>query len=89
MEIKIKWMIRKHMTNENTYRHDILIMLCQFTIQILLIGFHLYTINELEIKETTKTTFYASFYDIYLKFDNNDDLPTRPYDKRTTSILPL
>ena len=37
---------------------------------------------ELEVKETTDTTSSASFWDIYLEFDDSGQLSTKIYDKR-------
>jgi hypothetical protein len=37
---------------------------------------------ELEIKETTDTASSASFLDLYLEFDDTDQLSTNIYDKR-------
>ena len=37
---------------------------------------------ELEVKETTDTASSASFMDLYLEFDDNDQLSTKIYDKR-------
>ena len=51
-------------------------------IQTLLIGFHLYTPKDLEIKETTETASCVSFLDIYLNFYTNDQHSTRLYDNR-------
>jgi hypothetical protein len=38
--------------------------------------------SELEIKETTDTASSASFLDLYLEFDDNDQLSTNIYDKQ-------
>jgi hypothetical protein len=37
---------------------------------------------ELEIKETTDTASFASFLDLYLKFDDRGQLSIKIYDKR-------
>jgi hypothetical protein len=37
---------------------------------------------ELEAKETTDTASSASFLDLYLEFDDSDQLSTKIYDKR-------
>jgi hypothetical protein len=37
---------------------------------------------ELEVKETTDTASSASFLDLYLEFDDSDQLSTKIYDKR-------
>ena len=37
---------------------------------------------ELEVKETTDTASSASFFDLYLEFDDSDQLSTNIYDKR-------
>jgi hypothetical protein len=37
---------------------------------------------ELEVKETTDTASSASFFDIYLEFDDSGQLSTKIYDKR-------
>ena len=42
---------------------------------------------ELEVKDTTDTASSASFFDLYLEFDDSGQLSTKTYDKRTTSIL--
>jgi hypothetical protein len=38
--------------------------------------------NNLEVKETTDTASSASFLDLYLEFDDSDQLSTKIYDKR-------
>jgi hypothetical protein len=37
---------------------------------------------ELEVKETTDTASSASFLDLYLEFDDSDQISTKIYDKR-------
>ena len=37
---------------------------------------------ELEVKETTDTASSASFLDLYLEFDDSDQISTKMYDKR-------
>ena len=37
---------------------------------------------ELEVKETTDATSLASFFDLYLEFDDSGQLSTKIYDKR-------
>ena len=37
---------------------------------------------ELEVKETTDTASSASFFDLYLEFDDSGQLGTNIYDKR-------
>jgi hypothetical protein len=37
---------------------------------------------ELEVKETTDIASFSSFLDLYLEFDDSDQLSTKIYDKR-------
>jgi hypothetical protein len=41
---------------------------------------------ELEVKETTYTCSSASFLDLYLEFDDSDELSTKMYDKRDEHV---
>ena len=77
VEIKIKWMIRKHMTYENTYRDDSVFWTCTETCQKYLVTVIFYYIFHI------KPQFFKALFKSQFLFDFDESLTNRSENVRS------